>query len=1718
MADRLVFPIGFDLEAAVKEAQGNAPRLLRRLQTTINSKPLAVNLKIDDAGSGSIKEINARLKTIVKEWNNLTEAQRITNKTTGEYTAEAKKLLAEYTRLIGATNSYARTLKQIDSEAKKAAKAQEKLAERANKASQEFKNQEGYVSRLVKRLAVYAGFSAVSGFLTSVREVTAEFELQRVSLGAIIQDQQRANKIFAEIKSFALTSPLKILDLTKYTKQVAAYGIETEKLFGTTKMLADISVGLGVSLDRLALFYGQVYATGYLRASEVRQATEAGIPLVDKLAKKLSEANGKLVSAAEVMDLISKRAISFEQVEEVFKDMTSAGGEFYNMQIKQSQTLFGMWSKLGDAAALMYDQIGNTSEVNSAMRTTISLLEKMMRNWQTTGTILGSLAVGMGTYALALKNASVASTALSLSEAQRLVVEKGHLVTTPKVVAAIIGKGRAFDLSIKLTNLYTAAMARGTAATNVFTKAFWKLTAAILANPWAIALAAIVAAGYAVYQFSTRVETAADRTEKLNNSVASLKNLDDTVKPLIDTYNELIDKTERTTEEEKKLSEVTHELAKRYPGAITAVGNFGAEVDLATDKLNKLYQTEKNARMENTRYELGKTEKKISETEEKIAQLQQALQKGTKTITVGGGTSGYVQTVTVQMSDEDKGKILQQIDELRGGLGELKDAAEAAEAAIKGITVEQFQIEKFGAWKKTFSNFGKFIETEVTDKFSRIRDIKLFDDSTINQFTSLEDALKTTAKKYKENIALVKVYDDVLKSTSLTAEERAKIEVDRAEADAMATLAKKALDYYNTLPTAFDKGGKRSDPRLQNLKEEISLVQKLYQEYKQLEKQEGATSAAADMERMAGGSIKALSDKYGIALPKTAKDVTSALEILYKKMAQLPRKVFPTLDKDLRELRWTIEKVDIDDAQKKIEQQLKALSDKISRTKTAKEFYDKILSQTGDLDLAMNVTMSVYGDTGEGLFDNLVEQIRKSFTSGDAGIDLQITAGIDAAIDTTNQRINYEKLAEVYEKYQNDIIEENRSTVENIIKEGQKTAAANILTWEKELAKAKDYEEQRTDIINRETQRRAEIYKSNLPQEEKDRLAAQSRKKQDEDVAKLNFEEFTKSEDYIKIFENLDNTSTAALKRLREEMHKLIETNKDLSPENMKTLVKAMEDIDEQISGRGFGNDMVQGVRDYIDAFRDLKTARTELQTAQAEYDAELPQLDADIKAAKNEEIAAQKELDTLKAQELKDENAIVAAKLRLNNATTAVTNAEQAKAKAAEKVGKAEAKVTNQTDKQKKATSKFFKDLQQVAQTAGQLASVLGDVQELLGVSADSAAGVAFDSAIQGLQEFSKIMNVIIGLQTLYNIVTSSNPWIAIAAAVLAVGTMLGSWISNNKVRKANKEIERQQELLDQLEYAYKRVQKAADKLFGHDYIHNFDQQEKLLRAQAEAYRKQAEAERSKGKKADEAKIKEYENAYRDALDEIADMQGQLAEKFTGKSSTDAARQFVESWFDAKIKFANTKDAIMSDYKDLIKNMVIEGAAAKVIDNILSPMWEQMDEQLKQNDITGAIDYLVSGMDTFVKQADDSLNVLWQSLKNRGYDMQKILGDTDSGLTGIAKNVASASSEEINANTAALNVQNYYASHLPAIAMNVEAIRASMEKGMTSSVAATNAGWTDWQTQAMQHYAAIQKNTADTVVVCTRIAEKCTAMAEDIHRVVKPRGATGTHGIQVWT
>lgn len=1816
MADNLIFPIWFDLEKGVKDALTDGDKALDRIAKALEKHPITIKLRMDDrvarGASAELTGFKKQLAELTQQWNSLTAAER----GSAAGTAIREKFRALRTEAQGYTSTLQAAVKAED----KMRESHSKTAASANKLSSAYHNQSGYLDRLIKRMAVYASFRYASQFLTNIREVTAQFELQRISLGAIIQDQQKANQIFSEIKSFALTSPLKILDLTKYAKQVAAYGIETEKLFGTTKMLADISVGLGVSLDRLALFYGQVFATGYLRASEVRQATEAGIPLVDKLAKKLSEANGKLVSAADVMDLISKRAISFELVEQVFRDMTSAGGEFYNMQVKQSQTLFGMWSKLGDAAAIMYDQIGNTSSINAGMKLAIRSIEQMMRNWKTTARVLDSVAVAMTVYIVGLKNAAVASKALTSAVALENLAHQQQIIRTPKIIAGIIGINNAKKISTLLTGLHTKAVLSEAAATNVLTKGFWKLTAAMLANPWVAVAAAVAGVVAAIIHFTGNAETAAERAEKLNNSVASLKNLEDTTKPLVDTYNELINKTERTAEEQKKLSEVTHELAKQYPGAITAVGNFGEEIELATDKLNQLYQAEKKARMDVARSELNKTKKSISETKDEIAKLEEAIQKGTKTVTVGGSITGYTQTVTVTMSDEDKGKLLMQIDELNQALRDMTEAADAAEAAMKGITVEALHIERFGAWKKKLTEFNKEV--------GGIK-VKLFDDSTINQFGTLEEALDAAAKKYKEAAESVEKYNDTLKKgiAGLGQEQFDKISAERDEAQATKELSEEMLKFYNAFSLAlkamFGKGGRTSDSRLQNLKEEISLTKKLYDEYHKLEKQIGATKAAEKIHEIYSNTIKTLQGraaKYGFEfeLPFTDENLKSNMQHFIDKMKELQKlrdkkgkPLFPNIGKEIDEAVAQLEDVDLNSLQKALEKKLKELSDRISRTKTAKEFYEKILRLTRNEDLAFRATFSVFGQDKLDTFTDEVEQLKQSFGEID----------ITAAINLNTKQIDYKALREIWEADKalpdnlRKIPQAYDSTIKSILDAGDKLSEKQFERWGKDLERARDYADKRIELAEYTATQIAEIeakrdsLKPDSEGYEQQRAMYNEmirgyREREKNEAAKLDYEQI---KEQIGMFDDLGVRIGTAFESILNGLREYTQ-----SPDFARLGLEAQKNVYQQIAkiedrmAEGFQGIGVGTVSEYV---RQYSTAASEYLTAQNNLrDATLKAIEADKEWERvknsNDEAAKSAALAEKTLADSRVRTAAASVNAAGANLQRAQEGAARASAKFDSNLQKVESslkslnngalkalwdligdkgkrsvgeflsgsrKILSALDKLTKALAESGSDMGQLSTTiATNLATALQNINpddtEAIAKAATESLKTTLSSVISDKGVVELLANTLsknlgkIASQALSGVLSTEDAankvgalidgvadaasktgemWGAIISLVLSlldefaengIGTFLGELLDNvadavegilanlltdslpkilgsvgnvvkgvgvgladmltfgafdltgaKRIKKANKEIKRQQELLEQLEYTYGQLEKAADKLFGRDYVNNYNQQLKNLQARQTAYLKQAEAERSKGKKEDKEKTKEYLENARETADKIKELQDDLVAHFTGQSRTDVARQMAKSWIDARASMSDTFAAIKGDYQDLIKNMLVEGAAARVIENALTPVWDSMEKMLAKNDVEGAIDSLVGGMDSALYAANNGMEVLWKALEARGYDMKKLISDTDSEYTGIAKNIAGATSEEINTAAAIGNTLLYYAAPIPRIDENLARVVAIMEGHgaalpMASGVTTGAIDYTEMFTTANQHLSSLPR------------------------------------------
>lgn len=239
----------------------------------------------------------------------------------------------------------------------------------------------GYMSRWAQRMAFTFSFGAAKSFVGQIAEVRGQFELSERSLEAILQNKPKADEIFNKTVELAVKSPFRIKDLVDYTRQLSAYRIESDKLYDTTKRLADVSAGLGVDMGRLILAYGQVKAAAYLRGSEVRQFTEAGINMYGELQQYFKEVKGEAYTTAQIVDMISKRKVTFEDVEAIFQRMTDKGGTFYNMQEIQAETLQGKISNLKDAFDVMLNDIGKANE--GTMKGMVSWGTSLLDNWKT---------------------------------------------------------------------------------------------------------------------------------------------------------------------------------------------------------------------------------------------------------------------------------------------------------------------------------------------------------------------------------------------------------------------------------------------------------------------------------------------------------------------------------------------------------------------------------------------------------------------------------------------------------------------------------------------------------------------------------------------------------------------------------------------------------------------------------------------------------------------------------------------------------------------------------------------------------------------------------------------------------------------------------------------------------------------------------------------------------------------------------------------------------------------------------------------------------------------------------------------------------------------------------------------------------------------------------------------------------------------------------------
>lgn len=309
-------------------------------------------------------------------------------------------------------------------------------------------------------LGLYSIYAA-QNFLRAVVDIGGELENQKIAMASILQDEGKATTIFNQIKKLAVASPFGVMDLNQYAKQLSAYSIPYNELYDTMKRLADISAGVGVDMGRIILAFGQIKAAKFLKGTELRQLTEANIPMVDKLAERFSKLEGRIVSAGEVLDMISKKKVTFEDVKDVLWELTDDGGMFHNMQEVLSESVKSKWKNLADAIDIMLGDIAES--MGSTLKWTAESLTTLAQNWKEVVPFITAATAAFGTYRVTVY---AGSRAMGVANATLI---KGTLAAKQKTAADLVMASNYRTL--------TAAEKGLIASRNAMTTAEWRALA-----------------------------------------------------------------------------------------------------------------------------------------------------------------------------------------------------------------------------------------------------------------------------------------------------------------------------------------------------------------------------------------------------------------------------------------------------------------------------------------------------------------------------------------------------------------------------------------------------------------------------------------------------------------------------------------------------------------------------------------------------------------------------------------------------------------------------------------------------------------------------------------------------------------------------------------------------------------------------------------------------------------------------------------------------------------------------------------------------------------------------------------------------------------------------------------------------------------------------------------------------------------------------------------
>lgn len=1622
-----------------------------------SSKADKSTAKAEETYSKALAKSEATIVQRKRKIEALANAERALIATGREYSDRLTKIAAETQRLNKANSDAAYSMKNLQKHQSSVLNTTDQLA---------------------RKFALLFSVSSIQGYFQELIKVRGEFELQQRALQSILQNKEKADEVWSKTVQLAVRSPFTVKELVTYTKQLAAYRIEADKLYDTNKMLADVSAGLGVSMDRLILAFGQVKAANYLRASEVRQFTEAGVNILGELANYYTELEGKMVSVGDVQERITKRMVAFGDVEEIFKRITSAGGIFYNMQEVQAETLAGMMSNLKDTFDLMYNEMGKAND--GVLKGFVTLLKDIVGNWETIGRVVIPIIATLAGRFLLLKSAQMSLAGGALSRMFKITVGgfqmmKAQLTNNIRLTTV---------LQQRMKMLGTTSLGGWTAALSAVVIIVWEIYSALsAAKKEQEELNKIAAQGQfdamdKAANYKRLANVISDATASYEEQDAALKELKrtygdilpahlleaKTIRELQGNYEEatnaIYDYVAAKTKEArlryisenagKEVNDNTQELAEGLKKYIKDV--YKAEV--STSRLNGILNL-LNKEFENGEVTADNYGDRLKELFSEYLGLNDislpivgysgktlyAIQKGYSNLrSISMSLVKSLSNYTDQMNAEMQDSTIKFGNFITTNLNEEKKSIDAKakelQGALKTLVMSQDEKsivtdEQVKAAEKKILDFYASIGKEAPKLSEIINNSFLVKKETLNLnklvYTDwLKDISKRTVaksdfatyQKYMENLQnSIDNFDgtEFQQYISNSIEEFGKLNnvdlngFDKLLADSeenidsyvkkLATLipALKEEIYLLSLPGSYAREGK-TEEEIQGLIDNLTTRLKYAEEftknntYKE-DKNKGGESEAEKRLKKQLSLLKEIGKEYENnlkyyskeeALAKTRADYASAA-----KEAGIGD-VLSSATLDPKGLIAALEKVG-----------------KNASAKVKLEFERAIASIRGEIEVDVKVKDI---DDAKKQLDNAFAGYELSVEMGKLGLDKSLVSQL-FKVDTSSLEDIKQMLKDMYpdvsklSKEQLKVYEDSSKKIADFEKKSLETRLKDYTQYLKRSVS------ERVRIEMEGQKKIAEIPNEFRP-DQREEITQNIKKETQTKLDKQQWTDFQDSDLYIKLFEDLDNVSTKTLNTLKQKLLDLKESLKDLPANELRAITSQIKKVEDELTERNPFKGLGKTLKDYIKSLGEakrLEKERTKSLSKESELDDQIKTQERYYKLKEEEYNNAVKTygVDSKQAKEAK-------AKLQSSYDILSSTKSELALQKGVT------GEIEDQQDEARKLGEKLAAAAAKFSQRMGEVNNLLSDIQSAFG-------GMMSDSANDMLSSTQEIIGGTIKMADGIGKIASGDIFGGIMGTLGGLASTIGS-VFDIGDKKREREIQKEIKLVEDLQRAYEKLEKAIDDAYTIDTLNkSYDNAENNLIAQNESLQRMIDAEDAK-KKTDKDKIKEWQNQIEENNDKILELQQAQLEKLGGFGSganiASAAEEFASAWMEAYRETGSGLDALNEKWDEFINNIIVKQLSLRGAQKLLEPVMKLIDESLAGDSFLSADE--LEAIQNKIKETGPKLDKLWTSVMEGFGDLIPDKKD-ESDLTGMQKSVQGITADQAGIIEAYLNSMRFF-------------------------------------------------------------------------------------------